>query len=493
MALPKTTPYTTAPPSPYPLTRAASSTPSPPDASLATANANAGEDRISRLPDELLSNIVARLPLKDAARTATISLRWRRVWASTPLVLYDADLFPVASNGGVVRWRTITDAISCILTAHQGPFLSIRLTYSFHYAVARDAALARRWLRVLADKGVESLQLFNHPGSTSTSLPSEVIGLALLGRLELEHWDFPSTDCLRRGGSVFPRLRELRLSEIRIRAADIDRILQYSPKLETFALISSDCSPPNVRIRSLSIQCVIFWMSVANMFHVIVAPNLKRLILWCKEPDGQPVHDSPIRLYIGHTPNLKVLGYLDPRIHMLEVGNTIIEAETRPTPGSVVPSVGIMALNVRFDVPKEAHMVPSFLGCFPFIHTLHVQSAGADEYIGEPSFKFWLETSTIGCLPSTLRKVMFKNFQGYDSELAFLRFIWERAKALQKLVVDFDGDDALIEEVVTKLKSQVCAKLVQKGRKSTIVLRSGGSKWSLSIASNLTLSDPFDF
>ena len=34
-----------------------------------------------------------------------------------------------------------------------------------------------------------------------------------------------------------------------------------------------------------------------------------------------------------------------------------------------------LSLNVRFDVPKVAQMVPSFLGCFPFIHTLHVQVA----------------------------------------------------------------------------------------------------------------------
>jgi hypothetical protein len=52
-----------------------------------------------------------------------------------------------------------------------------------------------------------------------------------------------------------------------------------------------------------------------------------------------------------------------------------LQAETKPGPYSVAPSVSILALNVRFDVPKEAQMVPSFLGCFPFIHTLHVQVA----------------------------------------------------------------------------------------------------------------------
>ena len=83
--------------------------------------------------------------------------------------------------------------------------------------------------------------------------------------------------------------------------------------------------PPNVCIRNRKLQCVIFWMSVANMFEVLFAPSLERLIFWCPIPDVQPIHDSPIWLSIGYTNNLKVLGYLDPRIHELEVRSTVIK------------------------------------------------------------------------------------------------------------------------------------------------------------------------
>ncbi|KAF8661894.1 hypothetical protein HU200_056854 [Digitaria exilis] len=409
---------------------------------VAASDIKGVEDRISRLPSHLLSNIITHLPIKDAARTPALSHRWRRVWASTPLVLDDADLFP---DNCVVRWRTITDAVSCVLAAHQGPFLSIRLTHSFYLAVTRDMALARKWLRVLADKGVERLELFNYPDSTFTSLPSEILCMASLCRLDLRHWDFPSTDVLIRGVNVFPRLRELRLCEIHFRTVDIDRLLQYSPELEFLVIIASDGKPPTVRIRNCNLKCVIFWMSVADMFQVLLAPSLERLILWSKKPDGQPIDDFPIRLNIGYAPNLNVLGYLDPKIHILEIGSTIIE------------------------------------------------SGGDDEPIGE--FNFWVEAIPIRCLQSTLRKVVFKNYHGYDSELAFLRFIWERAHVLEKLVVDLAGrdDPALIEEVATKLKSKVCGKRIWKNRKAMVVLRTGGSNWSLSIASNLTLSDPFDF
>ncbi|CAN6253500.1 unnamed protein product [Urochloa humidicola] len=138
-------------------------------------------------------------------------------------------------------------------------------------------------------------------------------------------------------------------------------------------------------------------------------------------------------------------------------------------------------------------MIPNSMHGQWVIDDLVLQSDGADESIGEPCFKFWLEAGPIMCLQSSLRKVVIKNFRGYGSELAFLRFIRERAKVLQKLVVDLPRDDpALIEDVVTKLKSQLCAKRIGKGR-LTIMLRAGSSQWSFSIASNLTLSDPFYF
>ncbi|KAL6615495.1 hypothetical protein ACP70R_037765 [Stipagrostis hirtigluma subsp. patula] len=476
-----------------------------PSASAAALSDGGGEDdRIGRLPNALLADIVSRLPVRDAARTAVLSPRWRRVWASTPLVLHDAHFLPDDDDDdgegcGFARptdWRAITDAVSRALYAHPGPVRCVRLTHVCNYVAVRDrGALARAWLRVLAAKAVHDLALICRPWPTKARLPAELLGLASLRRLYLGLWDdFPSTTDLRPGAAVFPHLLELGLCRTDIGTADIDRLLQCSPALEKLAVIASYNSPPKIRVRSRSLRCVLFWMSVAHDLDVLVAPRLERLILWtaCL---GAPIRDDlRIRLNIGYAQELKVLGYLDPRIHVLEISNNVIEAGTKPSPRTTVPSVKILAVKVRFGVRKDAKMLPSFLRCFPNVEILHVMSDEVDEPTGKLNFKFWQEAGPISCLQSQIKRVVFKNFRGDRSELAFLRFVWERAQLLQKMVVVLaDGDDpASLEELVAKLKPLACAKRASKDRKLVILVRNGGCAWNFSVASDLSVSDPFD-
>lgn len=53
-------------------------------------------------------------------------------------------------------------------------------------------------------------------------------------------------------------------------------------------------------------------------------PSLERLIVW--EHIG--CNNSCIRLKIGKAPKLRILGYLSPGIHMLEIRNTVINVKT---------------------------------------------------------------------------------------------------------------------------------------------------------------------
>ncbi|KAJ1286658.1 hypothetical protein BS78_03G368900 [Paspalum vaginatum] len=210
-------------------------------------------------------------------------MRWRYIWASFPLVLDDADLLSDLPDGcdfGSTGRHTITDAISSILTWHPGPFRFVRLIHSCSYATTHnDGALLKNWLGVLARKGVEELVLFHPLSNTSAALPDIVLRISSVRCLDLRNWNFPSTRIICRDEGIFPNILELGLWHTDIGAASIDHILQYSPRLERFALIASYNTPRSVLIRSRSLLCLLFWNYIAQEIHVLAAPRLKRIIL----------------------------------------------------------------------------------------------------------------------------------------------------------------------------------------------------------------------
>ncbi|MBA0736828.1 hypothetical protein Gogos_010318 [Gossypium gossypioides] len=46
-------------------------------------------DNINELPDEVLISILARMPMKEAARTSVLSRRWKKLWTSHPYLVFD--------------------------------------------------------------------------------------------------------------------------------------------------------------------------------------------------------------------------------------------------------------------------------------------------------------------------------------------------------------------------------------------------------------------
>ena len=77
---------------------------------------------------------------------------------------------------------------------------------------------------------------------------------------------------------------------------------------------------------------------MADELAVVDTPRLERLLVWLtttscgldesdfddeSDSDGEP--PMTMRVRIASAPELKVLGYLDTRLHQLQIGNTIIK------------------------------------------------------------------------------------------------------------------------------------------------------------------------
>nr|CAB3483989.1 unnamed protein product [Digitaria exilis] len=253
---------------------------------LPSASSN-GEDRISSLPFALLREIVSRLPVKDAVRTAVLSRRWHLVWLCSPLVFTDAHLIPgfIERRGRTTRVDTLglVAAVKRVLAAHPGPFRSVHLVCGYMDAHQRQLA---RWVQTLADKGITDLVLVNRP------------------------WPLDNRD--------------------------LDFLLAGSPVLEVLGIQGANTGCASAFPAGKSGAC-----RYASSIAVVDTPSLERLLI----RESMTREGSFIRIKIGNAPNLRLLGYLNPGIHMLEIRNTVITAGIRASPSTMAPSVKILGLH----------------------------------------------------------------------------------------------------------------------------------------------------
>jgi hypothetical protein len=281
-----------------------------------------GVDRLSRLPDALLVNVVLRLPVKDAARTTVLSRRWRPIWHSAPVVLADSHLLPDGEDKIPKHVeRDESAAVSRILAAHPGPIRCAHLTCCYMDEFHGQVAL---WLQHLAVKGVQELFLINcsWPLLLNRHMPTTIFSMAALTRLYLGFWRFPDTVGLPRG-AAFPYLRELGLCCVIIDDWDIDYILARSPVLDILCFEGHMFTALRLRLVSQSLRCVQVHASKVESITVVDAPRLERLILWNNNSE------SKARIKIGsNVPGLRLFGYFELGKDVLQIGRTTIKVIT---------------------------------------------------------------------------------------------------------------------------------------------------------------------
>jgi hypothetical protein len=199
-----------------------------------------GVDRISCLPNEVLQNIVSRLPIKDAARTAAITLHWRPIWFSVPLTLVDSHLLPnCGAEGpytiGIPSPRAVTAAVSQVLAAHSGPFRCIHLTCTTMIEHRGEMAC---WIDILAAKGVQELIFVNRPWPVELRLPAMLFSCASLTCLYLGVRRLLDTTIVPRC-ATFPNLQELVLCFSVMDNRDLAFLLERSPVLEILVIMEA--------------------------------------------------------------------------------------------------------------------------------------------------------------------------------------------------------------------------------------------------------------
>ncbi|KAI5018629.1 hypothetical protein ZWY2020_043517 [Hordeum vulgare] len=384
-------------------------------------------EHITRLSDVLLSNIVTCLPVKEATCNAALSRCWRGVRV-TAIARADAGC--------------ISFAISRVHAMHPGPFRFIHLTSCY----------------------MEELHGLLTRYSTFI-LPSTFFCMTTLTCLYLGVWKFPDTVDVKRA-TYFPNLRELGLYTILMESKDFDFLLDNSPMIETLC-VKSNLFKLNLRLVRQSIRCVKIIMSFFGEIYVVDTLFLERLIIsrgWTNDGVCNKVN-------IGHATKFHSLGYLDSGNHVLEFSNTVIKVRAKVIPSTMIPSVGILALNVCCGVHNYGKMILTILKCFLNVEMLHIIK------LVNPLASTTMSSGTIKCISSCIKQLVFHDFQGGRNELDFLKFF-------------FKSVFTSMEDMLSKMKPLGSMKWASADS-SIMVSPQGGSIWKFNKASEFSICDPF--
>ncbi|TVU41478.1 hypothetical protein EJB05_15000, partial [Eragrostis curvula] len=175
-------------------------------ADLSSSVADAGHDRLSELPDDILVLILSRIPTLEAGKTSILSHRWRRVWALLPELC-----FALAPQ---------SDRIRDALDAHGGALRA--LSVGTQNASAESVAA---WLTVAARRLSGRLTFCNVPPRPKDESEHDEARVQR-GAFELPCFESATSVSLKLGflglsvppAGVFARLTQLYMSHVEFRA-----------------------------------------------------------------------------------------------------------------------------------------------------------------------------------------------------------------------------------------------------------------------------------
>ncbi|XP_074274116.1 putative F-box/LRR-repeat protein At3g18150 [Silene latifolia] len=108
------------------------------------------EDRITKLPDALITHILSLLPVDDILRTQLLSKQWRYAWASIPVLTF-------SRTGYYVNNTSNNEFITNTLMFHKGQLKSLSLFRIEGYNGFEP--LTNLWVQCAVNKRIETLVL----------------------------------------------------------------------------------------------------------------------------------------------------------------------------------------------------------------------------------------------------------------------------------------------------------------------------------------------
>ncbi|XP_065862297.1 FBD-associated F-box protein At4g10400-like [Euphorbia lathyris] len=394
-------------------------------------------DRISKLPDEILAQILSLLPTKEAIATSILSKRWEYLWTSTSnldfsdhfLTAYQNLIF--SKQKSLIFKHYVDRAIF-----YRGRSILQSCQMTFHTKYFSDNIYT--WICALITCNIKELRLFDY-SLTAQQLPwrlftcKSLVVLKIYGSFVL---DLPTYVC-------FPSLRVLNLVHVLlVDDASMHKLLSSCPVLEKLIIVIG--KNDFVRVLNISI------------------PSLKTLGIYSEVQDSRIEINTPCleyllhRVVFGNSSSVNLLSSLiraelfgNVNINLL---NAISQVRSLVLKKCFMQQLSIIDLDstllptfnnlkkmkLHVDGNFDWKLVLKFLKWTPNLQVLAfpIGLVGlTTDGLDFERFDWHWPEFVPECLSSNVKIIEVCNFVGLEEELYFMKYLLECGKVMDKLII----------------------------------------------------------
>ncbi|KAJ3690754.1 hypothetical protein LUZ61_019918 [Rhynchospora tenuis] len=217
-----------------------------------------GTDRISELPDAVLTHILSYCPTKVAVRTCLLSKQWSKLWASVPVLNFDffdfwSDdmLIPDEKTMGTTRFGRLAtyseqpechdnfeifiDTVLALRLAEQIDRFKLVWRYQVKPYDRLDHPV-RRWILRVLQQRPRVLSIYVQPKALCVEVPDVAFTCSSLKEMKLQFNNNRKLQVLNPVLVNLPHLRKLNLGYFKIEADFMSKLLLGCPNLEELEL-----------------------------------------------------------------------------------------------------------------------------------------------------------------------------------------------------------------------------------------------------------------
>ncbi|WCJ40869.1 F-box/RNI-like/FBD-like domains-containing protein [Euphorbia peplus] len=422
------------------------------------------KDLISKLPDEILVQILSRLPTKEAVATTILSKRWEYLWTSTSNLDFSDDFLCGYQDeiDRKLKSSVFKNYVNRAIFYHGRSTLQ-KCRMMFHTKYFSDCIYTL--VCALITSNIEELRIIDH-SLTVQQLPWRLFTCKSLVVLKIHGpfvLDLPTYVC-------FPSLKVLNLAYVLlVDDASTHRLFSSCPVLEDLTIVQhNDC------------------VRVLNIF----IPSLKKLAVSSFLRDCRIEINTPCLEYLqylvlfGHSfmnllssliwaefdgnINVNLLSAISQVESLVLKKNTMRQLSLIDWDSSLLKFSKLKRMELHVGWNFDWKWLLNFLKCTPNLQVLVFPSGLVKlRRNGFKRFDWHWPEFVPECLSLNVKTIEVCNFVGFEEELYFMKYLLECGKVLDKLIIrrfDFSTNPKVKEMAK---EDKVIFEMLNYGRGST--------------------------